>query len=270
MKRLKLELVQPPVKRTRTQEIATNNIIIMLPKDVQMKIACFLTLSETLKLTQCSSGIKAAFTFEEVWADHLNRVSPSIRTLPMYSLASKKDRLKVVLGNRNQIQSLDLRKLKMHYILKIMGNTHVSTLSDPITGVLSSGDGTAQFACGKDFGCDVPYHSDVSASLIVLLIYEGKTSVLLPRSYLKANNLIGNDAVFFFNRIPQDNAWCVKVVLAFNWIKDRIEDSKGQEYDPNSADFVENPGYFTGVQNIYFHIQISSLTEFLSNIITWY
>jgi len=267
-----MELVQPPSKRSRTHGKTKNNIIIMFPKDIQMKIVSFLTLYETLKLTQCSSGIKAAFSIEEVWTALLRRVSPSIPSLPMNSLASTKDRLKVVLGNRNQIQLLDYSRLKMHYILKIMGNTHFSTLSNPITDVLSTGDGngTAQFACGKDFGYDVPYHSAVSASLIVFLIYEGKTSVLLPRSYLMANHLIVNDAVFFFNRIPSDDDWCVKVVLTFNWKKDRSEDSKASEYDPSGEEFGENPGYFTGVQSIYFDVQISSLIEFLSNIITWY
>jgi len=268
MKRSKAEPVQPLIKRSRTQERA--NIIIRLPKDIQMKLVCFLTLSETSKLTRCSSGIKAAFTVEEVWAELLKRLSPSIPTLPMNSLASKKDRLKVVLGNRNQIHCLDYSKLKMHYILEIMGNKHVSTLSNPITDVLSAGDGLAQFACGKDFGYEVPYHRTVSASLIVLLIYEGKTSVLLPRSYLMANNLIGNDAVFYYNRIPSDNDWCVKVVLAFNWVQNRNDDSKGYDYDPSSEEFDENPGYFKGVQSVYFDVQSSSLIEFLSNILTWY
>jgi hypothetical protein len=270
MKSSKLKLVKPPIKRCRTQERAKNNIIIKLPKDIQMKLVCFLTLSETLKLTQCSSCINAAFTVEEVWAELLQRVSPSIPTLPMNSLASKKNRLKLVLGNRNQIQCLDYSKLKLHYILEIMGNKHISTLCNPITDVLSAGNRMAQFACGKDFGYYVPYHRSVSASLIVLLIYEGKTSVLLPRCYLMANHLIGNDAVFFFNRIPSDNDWSVKVVLAFNWTKNHNEDSKGQDYDPSGEEFDENPGYFTGVQSVYFDVQISSLIEFLSNILTWY
>merc|ERR1719184_354721 len=108
-----------------------------------MKLVGFLTLSETLMLTQCSSSLKAAFTVEEVWDKLLKRVSPIIFTLPMNSLASNKERLKVVLGNRNQIHCLDYSKLKMHYILNVMGNKHEATLSNPITDVVTSGDGLA-------------------------------------------------------------------------------------------------------------------------------
>merc|ERR1719357_550083 len=113
-----METVQPQVKKSKKEEIVKKNLIISLPKDLQMKLLCFLTLSEMLVLTQCSSDLKAAFTGEEVWRDFIKRISPSILALPMNSLTSTKERLKVILGRKSYMHSLNYTKLRMHYILE--------------------------------------------------------------------------------------------------------------------------------------------------------
>jgi len=262
MKRSKVETVQPSIKRSRTQDRTKTNIIIMLPKDLQIKLVSFLTLSETLVLSQCSSGLEAAFNVEEVWGEFLRRISPSILALPMNSLASTKDRLKVVLGNRNQLQSMDYDKLRLHYVLKLMGNEHVATLSNPTLNLETE---SVNFLSGKDFGFIVPYHRTPSASLLVLLIYNGKTSVLLPRSYLRANNLEQNEAIFHFSPIPPNDDWDIIIGLTFKWIRHRRENSTGEEYEYNS-------GYFTGVESVRFEMLNNGykMNEVLSNILIWY
>ena len=154
MKRSRIETVQPTVKKWKKEETAKKNIIISLPKDLQMKLLSFLTLSETLVLTQCCSDLKAAFTVEEVWGEFIKRISPSLLALPMNSLASTKERLKVVLGRRNHVQSLDYTKLQMHYVLEVMGNRHVATLCNPT----KIEDALLNFWSGKDLGFTVPCH----------------------------------------------------------------------------------------------------------------
>lgn len=80
-----------------------------------------------------------------------------------------------------------------------MGTTYTATLSNPTVSIVQE---RISFFSGQDFDFKVPYHRAPSAGLIVLLINDGKTSVLLRDATLYANNLEENEAAFISNAIP--------------------------------------------------------------------
>jgi len=268
MKRPRIETVQLKVKKWKKGETAKKNIIISLPKDLQMKLLSFLTLPETLVLTECSTGLKAAFTGEEVWGEFIKRISPSLLALPMNSLASTKERLKVVLGKRNHIHLLDYTKLRMHYVLEVMGNRHVATLSNPT----KIEDDLLNFWSGKDLGFKIPCHRWESVSLMVLLIYDGKTSLLLP--WCMANDLDENDATFVYSDLPSVNGFWVNVIVSFTWIRRCKEDSSGEDHEVSDEDAAlhpDYPGYFTGIESVYIDMaNFGNVTDYLCQRSTWY
>jgi len=190
MKRPRVETNQRATKRSKKQETSKKNMIIRLPKDLLMKMLSWLTLSEALVLTQCSHGLKALLNVDAVWRQFISRISPSILALPMNSLASTKERLKVVVNKRNLTRSLDYSKLKMHYVLEVMGNKDVATLSNPNP----TREDIVEFKSGKDFNWKVRCDRIEFSSLMVLLIHDGKTSLLLPRT--EYYELDGNEAFF--------------------------------------------------------------------------
>ena len=152
-----------------------NDNISMLPRDLQMLVVSFLSFPNTLILTRCSKKLNAVFNAERVWPLLIERMSLNLLTLPMNSLTSLKERLMAVL-NINWRGRINYDKLHLHYILKVNDKEHVDTLS---TEGHVQGH-TIDFWSDQNFDFKSPHDQVPSASLIVYLIYEGKTA-LFPK-----------------------------------------------------------------------------------------
>jgi len=249
MKRPRLETNQQATKKSKTQETTEESIIIGLPKDLQMKLLSYLTLSEVLVLTQCCRGLKVVINVKAVWGQFLKRISPSILALPMNSLASTKERLKLVVGKRNWPRSLDYTKLRMHYVLEVMGNKDVATLSNATLNENS----IVEFNSGKVFNWTLQRDRMESSSFMAFLIWDGRTSLLLPRT--EAYELDGNDAWFSHSEL-------VHVKVTLKRIRHRRQDSNGENHR-------DDPGVFNGIESVTILVGNMTFRQYSCYVLTW-
>jgi hypothetical protein len=263
MKRSKdANLIASSAESLGGQKSTNLDIISKLPKDLRMQLVSFLKLKETLVLAACSSRLNAAFTVNEVWQDFIKRVSPSLLALPMNTLGNYKQRLQVILGLWPE--RIDYTKLRLHYILRVMGTIYTATLSNPTVSKVQE---RFSFFSGQDFDAEIPYHRAPFAGLMVLLINNGKTSVLLREVTLYENDLEQNEVTFISKAVPSCDLWMEggDVGVTFKWKMESRNNSGNEEHE-------YNPGYFTGVDSVTVDLSYcgSKMDEYLRRHLIWY
>jgi len=235
-------------RRRRRRKRSTKDCLTPLPKDLKMKLVSFLTRSETLRLARCSSTLKRDFITDDVWKGFIRRVSPSLLWLPMKAVSTWKDKLKVFL--QEPIRKNDNKVLRLHFVLKVDGVVHSATLSNPKMDQDDEEDELMRFYSGQDFESNIPYERVLHGSLMLLLTYDGMTSVLLPESDLHNNLdfLVDNklSLMFLDQMFGPLTVW---VSIHFKWLLTDVTDSSDEQ-----AETKDGYDDFTGVESVAFNV----------------
>lgn len=246
MKRPRIEFILPAIKRSKTHN-KTKNTIMSFPKDLM-----------------------TALYMEALWSGSIERISPSIPALPINSLVSIKERFKIALSQRNRVRVQDFSKLRMHYVLEVMGNSWVDTLSNPTRTAESS----MEFKSGKDFDKKFQFDErrdvDELLSLSIFLVYDGKVSVLLPwttSNYFEENDEDEGHASWRFSycdyRIPDPyyyyDFW-VHVTIRFKKARDCKEHSNGGNFHVIC---------YLGIENITIELENTIFEQYFCYVLSW-
>jgi len=151
---------------------------------------------------------------------------------------------------REPVRTNSNKVLKLHFILKVDGVVHSATLSSPRMDKDDEEDELMRFFSGQDFKSNIPYDRVLYGSLMLLLTYDGMTSVLLPKSDFHNNLdfLLDNklSLMFLDQMVGHLTVW---VSINFKWLLSDMTDSCEEDVD------VED-GYddFTGVESVAFNV----------------
>lgn len=221
----------PKMKKTTdektTMKLNKHDRLSPLIKDLKLKIVSFLTRSEVLTIARCSIRQNRDFTSDGVWKAFIKRISPSLLGLPMTMVTSWRERLRVLLGGKTISNDPvnDPEMFQLHYILNFHGVLYSATLDDPEFNWKDDCIGLTQwmsFDCGLDFGS---MYSDFSRkdSIMLLLIYDGMTSVVLPETKLYQWQIDDDDcSVEFWSRFSAGLEIYVKMKFMVKVLYDEI------------------------------------------------
>ena len=139
------------------------------------------------------------------------------------------------------------------------GHKDVATLSNPTL------DEDCIVYAGKDFDQKVCCQNMTNSSFMGFLIYDGKTSVLMPRTEhsVQFTDHEGNEATFSHRELVVYESFQVHVSLKLKRIGHSRNDSEGEN------NFSENPGFFTGIESVHIHIENTSFKQFSRYVLTW-
>jgi len=235
-------------RRRRVKPPSNKDSLTPLPKDLKLKLVSFLTRSETLRLARCSRFLTNELTSEDVWRAFIQRLSPSLLTLPMRAVNKWRDKFKVFL--QVPVRKNDDKVLQLHFILKVDGVVHSATLSNPKMDQDDEDDELMRFFSGQDFTTNIPYDRVLHGTLMLLLTYDGMTSVLLPESGILNNlDMLVHDKLslmFLDQMCGQLTVW---VNIHFKWSLSSLTDSSDEdvEAEDGSDDFL-------GVNSVAFNV----------------
>jgi len=235
-------------RRRRVKPPSTKDSLTPLPKDLKLKLVSFLTRTETLRLARCSRFLTYELTSEDVWRAFIQRLSPSLLTLPMRAVNKWRDKFKVFL--QVPVRKNDDKVLQLHFILKVDGVVHSATLSNPKMDQDDEDDELMRFFSGQDFTTNIPYDRVLHGTLMLLLTYDGMTSVLLPESGILNNlDMLVHDKLslmFLDQMLGQLTVW---VNIHFKWSLSSLTDSSDEdvEAEDGSDDFL-------GVNSVAFNV----------------
>lgn len=235
-------------RRRRVKPPSNKDSLTPLPKDLKLKLVSFLTRSETLRLARCSRFLTNELTSEDVWRAFIQRLSPSLLTLPMRAVNKWRDKFKVFL--QVPVRKNDDKVLQLHFILKVDGVVHSATLSNPKMDQDDEDDELMRFFSGQDFTTNIPYDRVLHGTLMLLLTYDGMTSVLLPESGILNNlDMLVHDKLslmFLDQMCGQLTVW---VNIHFKWSLSSLTDSSDEdvEAEDGSDDFL-------GVKSVAFNV----------------
>jgi hypothetical protein len=235
-------------RRRRVKPPSTKDSLTPLPKDLKLKLISFLTRSETLRLARCSRFLKRELTSEEVWKAFIKRMSPSLLALPMRAVNNWRDKFKVFL--QEPVRKNDNKVLRLHFILKVDGVVHSATLSNPRMDQDDEEDELMRFFSGQDFDTHIPYDRVLQGTLMLLLTYDGMTSVLLPESSLLNNlDFLVHDKLSLMFLDQMFGHLTVWVSIHFKWSLSGLADSSDEdvETEDGSDDLL-------GVESVAFNV----------------
>lgn len=246
-RRKKLGTRKKKNKRKRILKRTNKDSLSPLPKDLKLKLVSFLTRSETLRLGRCSRWLSREFISDDVWKVFIRRLSPSLLALPMRAVSNWRDKFKVFL--KKPVRKNNNKVLRLHFILKVDGVVHSATLSNPRMDKDDEEDELMRFFSGQNFDSNIPYDRVLYGSLMLLLTYDGMTSVLLPESDLHNNLdfLLDNklSLMFLDQMFGHLTVW---VSINFKWLlTDMTADSSDEDVEDGYDDF-------TGVESVAFNV----------------
>jgi len=236
-------------KKTRRRRLkrSTKDCLTPLPKDLKLKLVSFLTRTDTLMLARCSRNLKTDLLSEDVWKSFIKRVSPSLLSLPMRAVSSWRDKFKVFL--QEPVRKNDQKVLRLHFVLKVDGVVHSATLSNPRMEHDDEEDELMRFHSGQNFNSNIPYDRVLHGTLMLLLTYDGMTSVLLPESDIHNNLdfLVDNklSLMFLDQMVGGLTVW---VSIHFKWLLTDVDS------DDEDASAQEDYDDFTGVESVAFNV----------------
>jgi len=247
--RKKLTARKKKNKRKRRRLKRTNkDSLTPLPMDLKLKLVSFLTRSETMRLGRCSRWLNRELISDNVWKAFIMRLSPSLLALPMRAVCNWRDKFKVFL--KEPIRKNN-NKLRLHFILKVDGCVHSATLSNPRMDKDDEEDQLMRFFSGQDFKSNIPCDRVLYGSIMLLLTYDGMTSVLLPESHLYNNLdfLLGNklSLTFLGQMVGHLTVW---VSINFKWFLTDLT-SSDEDVDVELEDGYDD---FTGVESLAFNV----------------
>jgi len=206
------------------RKVEENDRLTSLAKDLKLVLVSFLTRSETLRLASCSISLKRELTSNEVWKVFIKGLSPSLLALPMKSVTNWRDKLKVIVLKRLEPQlEYNYKLLQLHYVLKINGVEYSATLSNPCSFNLGDISYSIKFQCELKFKSLIEeFHDHDDISLLVLLIYDGKTTVLIPEAKIELEKI---EPPYHYVHVVKDMHILIVLNFKYCW-----------HYSPGSSD----------------------------------
>jgi hypothetical protein len=221
-----------------TGKTSNNDRLTSLAMDLKLILVSFLTRSETLRLASCSIRLKEQLNSDEVWKAFIKRLSPSLLALPMKSVANWRDKLKVIILKQLEPQlTYNYKSLQLHYVLKINGVGYSSTLSNPCRNHSNDLRYAMKFHCGVEFKSiieELNDHHDIS--ILVLLIYDGKTGVLIPETKIDVTKI---EPPFHYVHVSEDMSILIVLNFKHSWTYSAERDAEDWYISGiSSVDFV--------------------------------
>jgi hypothetical protein len=237
------------MKRKRRRRPKCNKVkpkykdgISLLSKDLKLELVSFLTRSETLTLARCSSYLAKEFTSDDVWRAFIRRISPSLLCLPMKEVNNCRNKLKVFL--QEPVRKIN-KTLELHLVLKFNGVVHAVTLSNPkMRKDEEEWEEWVTFFSGHDFQSNIPCYKIRGCSIMLLLTYNGMTSVLVPEKKVLENTvtLYGNKLELKFYDHETQGYVMVWARIHFKWVG-------SEETNTREENVLSNPAY-SGIKSV--------------------